>query len=277
MGRVVAPKLLERTLLVLANFTAEDPEWTVTSIGRVCKLSNATVQRILATLQTYGYVVRDVTTKRFRLGPAARALGRACHVMPVWHSAGIPTLKLLAEQTGETAILTLPTEDRLRATCIESVASSQALRLVVPPGRSFPLHAGAQQKVILAFMSDEDQQRIVEGPLEKLSQSTIVESEKLWQELRVIRGRGWARSRDETNLGTWGLAMALLDRHGDAVASLGIAGPQVRFQRKAMTERTELLASAAADLAEKLDLLPSRLARPRRRPKVGSCDGLVGA
>lgn len=253
-----APQLLERTFMLLANFSPEHPEWTTTEISRACDLPVPTCHRILAALQEHGYVVRDVTTKRFRLGPTARALGRSSQVAPDLRSASLPILQALASQTGETVVLTVPSEDRLYATCIERVESSQPLRLSVAPGRSLPLHAGAQQKAILAFLPEEDQERILEGPLEKLCKSTVVHPDKLRQELKSVRQRGWARSYEETNLGTWGIAIALLSGQGHAVASLGVAGPQVRLQRNLMVEWMELLSSGVTELAEKLDLIPSR-------------------
>lgn len=250
--------------MLLANFTPERPEWTTTEISRACDLPVPTCHRILAALQAHGYVVRDVTTKRFRLGPTARALGHSSQVAPDLRSASLPVLQAIASQTAETVVLTVPSEDRLYATCIERVESSQPLRLSVSPGRSLPLHAGAQQKAILAFLPEEDQERILEGPLEKLCTSTIVDPDKVRQELKAVRQRGWARSFEETNLGTWGLAMTLLDGHGHAVASLGVAGPQVRLQRNLMVEWVELLSAGVTELAEKLDLLPSR-PRPHAR------------
>lgn len=248
--------------MLLANFTPEHPEWTTTEISRACDLPVPTCHRILAALQAHGYVVRDLTTKRFRLGPTARALGRSSLMAPDLRSASIPVLQAIAAQTNETVVLTVPSEDRLYATCIERVESSQPLRLSVSPGRSLPLHAGAQQKAILAFLPDEDRERILEGPLERLCKSTIVDPEKLRQELKGIRQRGWARSFEETNLGTWGLAMTVLDGQGHAVASFGVAGPQVRLQRNLMVEWVELLSMGVTELAEKLDLVPSRPRSP---------------
>jgi IclR family acetate operon transcriptional repressor len=248
--------------MLLANFTPEHPEWTTTEISRACDLPVPTCHRILAALQTHGYVVRDVTTKRFRLGPTARALGRSSQVSPDLRSASLPIMQSIASQTGETVVLTVPSEDRVNATCIERVESSQPLRLSVAPGRSVPLHAGAQQKAILAFLPDEDQEGILKAPLEKLCKSTITDPEKLRAELKGIRQRGWARSFEETNLGTWGLAMTLLDGHGHAAASIGVAGPQVRLNRNLMVEWVELLGSGITELADKLDLLPSRPRSP---------------
>jgi len=249
-----SPQLLERTFALLALFTTERPEWTTTEISRACELPVPTSHRILVALQRHGYLVRDGLTKRFRLGPAALALGRSSQTAMDLRTASIPFLQSISVQTGETALLTVPSEDRQYSTCIERVESAHPLRLSVTPGRGVPLHAGAQQKALLAFLPQQDVERVLAGPLEKLCKATITEPQRLREELKSIREKGWAKSFEETNLGVWGLAMTLLDRQHQVVASLGIAGPQVRLQRGLLTKWLELLSTDLRELAEKLEL-----------------------
>lgn len=248
------PQLLERTFAVLALFTSERREWTTTQIGRECQLPVPTTYRILAALERHGFVVRDRVTKRFRLGPAALALGRVAEASTDLRTVSIPVLQQLSAQTGETTLLVVPTEDRLSTVCLERVESPQSLRLSVQPGRLLPFHAGAQQKAILAYMPAEEQARILAGPLEKFCKATIDDPEQLRQELASIRSKGWARSFEETNLGVWGVAMALLDDQGHSVASIGIAGPRARLDRSSLSNWIKLLHVGVEELADQMRL-----------------------
>jgi DNA-binding IclR family transcriptional regulator len=249
-----SPQLLERTFAVLALFTSERQEWTTTQIGRECELPVPTTYRILAALERHGFVVRDEITKRFRLGPAALALGRNARAATDLRTVSLPVLQRLSNQTGETTLLVVPSENRLRGFCLERVESPQSLRLSVEPGRHLPLHAGAQQKAVLAFMPAAEVERIVTSPLERLCKSTIDRPDKLREELQSIRRKGWARSFEETNLGVWGIAMTLLDEHGFSVASVGIAGPRARLERSTLPKWLKLLHTGVEEIAAQMSL-----------------------
>jgi DNA-binding IclR family transcriptional regulator len=258
-----SPQLLERTFAVLALFTSERREWTTTQIGRECQLPVPTTYRILAALERHGFVVRDEITKRFRLGPAALALGRNAEASTDLRTVSMPVLQRLSTETGETTLLVVPSDDRLSTVCLERVESPQSLRLSVQPGRLLPFHAGAQQKAILAYLPADDQERVVVGPLEKFCKATIDDPEQLRQELRSIRAKGWARSFEETNLGVWGVAMALLDDQGHAVASVGIAGPRARLERSSLNNWLKLLHVGVEEIADQMRLRCSCTATSR--------------
>jgi DNA-binding IclR family transcriptional regulator len=249
-----SPQLLERTFAVLALFTTERREWTTTQIGRECQLPVPTTYRILAALERHGFVVRDEITKRFRLGPAALALGRNAEASTDLRTVSMPVLQRLSAETGETTLLVVPSDDRRSTVCLERVESPQSLRLSVQPGRLLPFHAGAQQKAILAYLPADEQERIVTGPLEKFCKATIDNADDLRAELESIRAKGWARSFEETNLGVWGIAMALLDDHGHAVASVGIAGPRARLERSSLGTWLKLLHVGVEEIAEQMRL-----------------------
>jgi DNA-binding IclR family transcriptional regulator len=274
-----SPQLLERTFAVLALFTSERQEWTTTQIGRECDLPVPTTYRILAALERHRFVVRDEITKRFRLGPAALALGRNAKASTDLRTVSMPVLQRLCAETGETTLLVVPSENRMRAICLERVESPQSLRLSVEPGRHLPLHAGAQQKALLAFLPPAEAERVLSGPLEKLCKSTIDDPDQLRKELETIRRKGWARSFEETNLGVWGVAMTLLDERGYAVASVGIAGPRARLERTSLPKWLKLLHTGVEEIAAQMSLQCSCQRGAGRRgdwPDGATTDGGTG-
>lgn len=260
---VYSPQLLQRTFHVLSLFTAEQQEWTVTEIGRACNLAVPTAYRILTALHRNGYLVRDESTKRFRLGPTVLRLGRTAALSTDLRALARPLLAQLAERTGETAVLTVAGDDHRSAICLELVDGREPLPLSVRPGCRLPLHAGAAQKILLAHQRREEREDYLALPLEPLCQGTVVDPEALVKELDVIRERGWATSFEETDCGVWGISVALIDETGRAAASLGVAGPRARMPRN-LNPWLTLLAKQAACLAEPLGFSPSlHLPHPR--------------
>ena len=247
-------QVLERAFTVLDLFTAERPEWTTTEVARATLLPPATAHRLLAFLRERGYVARDERTKGFRLGSAALDMGERARVVLDLRRVALPVLRRVARETDETALLTVLNDGRDHSLCLERVESSQPLRLSVEPARQLPLHAGASQKALLAFMRDDEIERVLDRPLERLCRATLTDPEAVRAELGEVRDRGWAISFEETNVGVWGVAMPILDGEGGPVAALGVAGPSARLERNELRDHVEQLRTSAAELAATLGL-----------------------
>ena len=253
-ARGASPQLLERTFAVLSLFAADHPEWTTTELSSVSGLPVPTAHRIVVALQRHNFLVRDTSTKRFRLGPAAIALGRAALSSADLSTVAGKLIPKLTAETEETSLLTVLADNNQSAVCLLRFESPHPLRLSVQPGRHLPLHAGASQKVLLAYLPESERERVATGPLDKLCDLTIDNGEDLRAEIERIRSRGWAYSFEETNAGVWGVAVALLDASDHSVGAVGTAGPQVRATLKSVEHCVRATAATAAEMATALGL-----------------------
>jgi DNA-binding IclR family transcriptional regulator len=251
-GERPAFQVLDRTFAILDLFDEERPEWTATEIARTLELPVPTTHRILMALKQRGYVSQHEETKRFRLGVGALHLGDRAHASVDLRSLSRPVLKRLSRETGETALLTVVAPGGSRGVCLERVETAQPLRLSVQPGRRVPLHAGASQKALLAFLPEDALERVVSQPLERLCERTIVDASDLRAELARIRKSGWARSAEETNLGVSGIAIPVLSERGGVVCAIGIAGPSARLDDARIGSEFRQVASAAEEIATTL-------------------------
>ena len=238
-------QVLERTFSILEVFTEARPEWSTTDVARSLGLPVPTVHRILAALKRLGYVSQHEDTRRFRLGAAALSLGERARAVADLRPVALGPLRRLSDAAGETALLTVLTPERDRGVCLERVETPQPLRLSVQPGRQLPLHAGASQKALLAFMPEEEIERLIAAPLDRFCQSTITDPRALRRELKAIRARGWASSYEETNVGVWGIAVPVLSE-SDVVCAVGIAGPSPRLSVERVRRDVGLVHEAAA-------------------------------
>jgi DNA-binding IclR family transcriptional regulator len=247
-------QVLKRTFSILDLFDEERPEWSTTEVARALGLPIPTAHRILIALKRHGYVTQHEDTKRFRLGLAALQLGDRARAVVDLRSVALPSLRRLTQDTGETSLLTVLSPNRDRGMCLERVETSHPLRLSIQPGRQAPLHAGASQKVLLAFMRDDEVDRVIAGGLEHLCHATITDPRLLREELDVVRSRGWAGSYEETNVGVWGVAVPLLDPRDDVVCAVGIAGPSARLTSARVRADIERVHAAAAQIGRALGL-----------------------
>jgi len=245
--------VLERTFAILEAFTDFRPEWATSDLARYLELPIPTVHRLLAALTRLGYVTKDAQTRRFRLGGAAMQLGARARAVSDLSAIAMRPLRRLSEVSDETAVLTVLSHERDRSVCLERVETSQPLRLSVQPGRELPLHAGASQKALLAFMPDREIDRLLDRPLERLCIATITEPGLLRRDLELIRERGWASSHEETNIGVWGIAVPVISEN-DVVCAVGIAGPSTRLSDEVLRRDVPTVQRAAVAIARSLGL-----------------------
>ena len=246
-------QVLERTFGILEVFTESQPEWSTTGIARELDLPVPTVHRILAALKRLGYVSQHEETRRFRLGLAAVSLGERARGQGDLRPVAVGPLRQLSDATGETALLTVLNPARDRSVCLERVETSRPLRLSVQPGRQLPLHAGASQKALLAFMPAGEIDRLTAQPLKRLCTATITSRSALRGELTAIRARGWSSSYEETDIGVWGVAVPVLSAD-DVVCAVGIAGPSPRLTAERVRRDVQLIHEAATVISLALGL-----------------------
>jgi len=239
---------VERAMDVLLLFGRSGrPDLGVTEIALELDLTKAAVHRILTALRSRRLISADPTTRRYALGPAAVALGRAYLARTDMRLLAGPELRRLADECGETATLSIRRGDtRLY---VDQVVPAQELRIEVVLGTPYPLHSGASSKVMLAYMRDSEiDDHLRHHRLEAVTQRTIVDPVKLRKELQSIRKRGYATSVGERQDGAVAVAAPVLDHDGVMIASVSVAGPQTRFRAR-LTECAPLVVAAAERLS----------------------------
>jgi DNA-binding IclR family transcriptional regulator len=231
------------------------PDLGVTEIATALGLTKAAVHRILTALRSRDLITLDVGTRRYALGHAAVALGRAYLARTDVRAMAAPELKGLSDQLGETATLSLRRGDtRLY---VDQVVPDQELRMEVTLGIPFPLHAGASSKAFLAFLQpDELDEYLARHRLISMTEQTITDKAKLRREVGAIRKRGYATSQGERQPGSASLAAPIFDRDGHVVAVLSVTGPAYRFPMDE-EEAADLLTGAATRISAQLGYQPS--------------------
>jgi DNA-binding IclR family transcriptional regulator len=67
-------RALARGLSILCLFDVDNREWTIDEMAERTGLLRMTAYRMVRTLESMAFLVRDSTTNRYRLGPAALAM-----------------------------------------------------------------------------------------------------------------------------------------------------------------------------------------------------------
>jgi DNA-binding IclR family transcriptional regulator len=237
---------VKRALDVLLLFTTSGSAYLgVSQIAGQLRISKAVVYRMLATLRAAGLVEFDDATRRYSLGPTTLALSDAylAHI-DIRDLARAP-MRRLSDLTNETATLSILTG--WSRVYIGQEAPAREVKMTVPLGHPFPLHAGSSSKAFLAFLSEADREKYLAAEeLPALTEQTVTSQETLRRELAAIRGRGYAVSFGERQQGAGSVAAPVFNRQGEAVAVMSVCGPAERFRESAEQVATLLLTETSA-------------------------------
>jgi len=234
----------------LSLFKKQTPHLDADGISRAIHIPKSSVYRYLNTFIQESILEYDPATKQYALGLKILELGATAYHELELRKVAIPFMKELAKKTRETVYLA--TLDRERAICIERIESDLPIRLSINRGESFPLHASATARVLMAHLSNEEQDRIVKKGLKKFTDYTITDPLKLRKNLNEIRKRGYAFSDQELDIGAKAVSAPIFNFFGRAVAGLSVAGPIHRFAGGKAEEYKDLVVHYSKKISSRL-------------------------
>jgi DNA-binding IclR family transcriptional regulator len=210
-------------LLVRVVESAEPPSIGELSAGS--GLPKSTTSRLVGALERNGLVQRLGERGRLRPGPVLLRYASRDFSQTLVELAH-PSLRRLADASGETINLALPGPDGVEHLSQEDTAHFVGVTDWV--GRRVPFELAANGKCFLAFGGREV------------------------KDAEVIRARGYATSIDELEIGLTAIAAPVLAPSGRPIAALSISGPTTRLTRERIEELAPLLTSEAAALSRRL-------------------------
>jgi DNA-binding IclR family transcriptional regulator len=219
-------------------------------IASETKLNKSKVIRLCGTLEAKGYLVHDLETKNYRIGPRLLVLGRTYERGNPLISLARAILREVVHSTGESA--TLYVIEGIERLVLAREKGSYNLRHSVTEGQRFPIYTGASGKVLLAYGPENLRQKVLKkSVLRPLTKNTIVNPVSLRQEFEIIRKQGFGVSVGERSIGGEGLAAPVFDHTSQIRAALGIAGPVQRIDEN-LEKYIQTLRSAAQKLSAAL-------------------------
>ncbi|WP_068249378.1 IclR family transcriptional regulator [Janibacter corallicola] len=220
-GRDVGGLRSVGTALDVLECFATDSALGVSDIARRVGVAKSTAHRVLTTLASRGFIEQDEETGLYSLGLHLYELGTLSLARNQLRHAALPTLRMMAHQTGLT--VNLGVADGADVVFIERIEAQDSVRFLGHSGRRLPAHTTSSGKAIAAFDEQLDQERRIAG-FPPRARETIRREEDWDAELRWVRSNGHARTRDASYDGSASVAVPI--RHQGAVlGSVSFFGP----------------------------------------------------
>ena len=241
---------LDRALALLELIAQEDG-LTLTELAQRAGVPPSTAHRILTTLQTHNYVMHDEERGLWLIGVRAFEVGTSFLRNRKLAATGRTIMRALQQTSGESVNLGI--EDDGAIIFISQMECHHALRAFHRPGSRGACHASGIGKALLSTFTDEEVKHILHKKgLEKFTENTLVEPDKLFAELAVTRVRGWAVDDEERTAGMRCIAAPIYNEHGEAFAGLSISGPTVRISDERVGELGPMIRRAAEEITNSI-------------------------
>ncbi len=252
MTKIIKLKTVQNALILLECFLIKE-QWGVRELAKKLELNPAVAHKILITFEEFGYVYKVPENNKYELGMKAWEFGLVVQEKLKLKTVVQPILDGLAQETKETIFLTKL--DKKEALTIGMAEGPQSIKFSVKVGTRSPLHAGATSKVIMAYLSYEEQKELIAKGLKAFTPNTITDPDKLLSALSSIYETGWSYSVGEFDYETVGLAFPIFDARSKIMGSLSVAAPKYRFDYEVAMKYFSTMKNSAQKIQDKINRL----------------------
>ncbi|MDO5618123.1 IclR family transcriptional regulator [Kocuria sp.] len=225
---------------------------TAGEVAQESGLPFSTAYRLLNTLVEAEYVELDAVTKRYHLGLRVFELGQRVASARGYDAVALAVLRTVTERTGESALLAVLDGDHFLT--VHTVDGPQ-YRTTTDPGDRGPLHTSALGRALLAFAPQAQREKLLNSlDLTPRTPGSLVDRERLREEVAQARTRGWASQWEEHDVGMGAVAVPVVTAGGCLLGAVALAAPMFRCERADLEGQVPVLKEAAARLAAQLPL-----------------------
>lgn len=236
---------------VLEEFKGGADELGVTELSKKLKLHKNNVFRILATLESRGYIEQNKATENYRLGIKCLELGQTYIKQMGLLKLAKSILEDLANTCGETSYISILRNNDV--VYLDSVETKATVRVVSRVGLHLPVHATAAGKSLIMYESEDELRKRIRQDLKKLTSNTLDTFDDLLKELKESSRRGFTTDIEEFEVGVCCVGAPVRDYTGRIVGAISISGPASRMTRETIEKQiSKHVVDKSAELSMRL-------------------------
>ncbi|MFS0646333.1 IclR family transcriptional regulator [Siminovitchia sp. 179-K 8D1 HS] len=218
---------------------------SISELSRECDLPVSSMHRMLKAMIKHGLVQQDEESKRYGLGNIWLEYGLQMYDRMDYISKIRPELENLMKKVEESVYLSEPIGHE--ALVIERIdCETNPIRVYDQLGSRIPMHIGAANKVMLAFMPDHQSESIIHALLPEKERKGFSE------ELKKIKQRGYSVSHGERTEGTSSVAAPILNHFGEVHGAVSIGFVSFHLSEERLDFLIKNVVAAGHEISKKL-------------------------
>lgn len=254
MSMAEGSQVVERVAGLLKLITEETDGASTRSLVERSGLTRPTVHRLLSSLAAEGLVDRAADGRHWVLGPEMFLMGLIAQERYAVEDAARPSLQRLADETGESAFLSV--RRGTEVVCLLREEGSFPVRsFVLHVGARFPLGVGTAGLAIAAFLPPDELQRALDDTRERRAGfGPQHDDAHVLDLLERTRQVGCSLNPGRILEGSWGMGAAVFDAKDQPTWALSITGIESRFRDDRRPALGRLLLEEAHRLTQRMRL-----------------------
>jgi IclR family KDG regulon transcriptional repressor len=237
---------VSHALDLLEQFHDEVDELGVTELSKRLKLHKNNVFRLLATLESRGYIDQNKATENYRLGLKTLELGQTFVKQMGLLRQSRPVLEWLVRQCNETSYIAILKDFDI--IYLDAVETDLTVRVVTRVGSRLPAYCSAAGKAQLAYLGEEELESYFAGKeIRRFTQNTVTDVDELKRELKKVTELGYSIDNEELDTGVRCVGAPVRDYTRRIVGAVSISGPSMRLSLERIEKELVPLAKEAAE------------------------------
>lgn len=229
-------------------------EMAVTEISTALQMLPSKVSRMLRTLESKQFFEKNSHTGKYRLGIRFFELGILYALHLPLRRIIRPHIEQMAKELNVTASWGILAGDK--AIVVDRVQNLNIDLVSHRMGLNLPIYATSVGKVLLAYLSEEEQDRILQSiDLIKLTSATIVDRKLLKEELELIKERGYSTDQGETHKDLNCICAPLKDSSGEVIAAVSLMDEKPRMSAEELFQFADYLKEKTLFISRQLGYL----------------------
>ena len=221
-------QVIDRMVALLDSLAANDGTATLKYLSADTGLHTSTAFRILAALQTHGFVERDAQGA-YCFGHAIRRYASRTRMDLDFREQALPIMNQLRDDIGETVNLTVREGDEV--IYIERALPNRIMRVEQVIGSRAPLHVTAVGKLMLAENGAQAcRDYAARSGLTPYTPNTITDINQLIRETGAAMVQGYARDNEEAEPGVACIGVLVRGADDIVLGGLSVSAPRERHQ-----------------------------------------------
>lgn len=226
-----------------------DNELSIGDIVNKLNLTRSNVNKLLATLESFGYVEYNRYTGNFRLGVKTFQISQAYINKLNIIEISVQVLQQLKTDTDESAYISVLRDGNV--VYLNVIETDQAVRVLPRIGNVGPAYATATGKAQLAFYNEMEVEKMYKDKMKKITINTIDEMKELRKELAIVKRQGFAVDNEEYELGVRCVGAPIKDFMGNIIAGISVSAPS---ERMSIERVNDVIAPIVLEAAKNLSI-----------------------
>ena len=243
---------VSHALDLLEQFYGDVDELGVTELSKRLKLHKNNVFRLLATLESRGYIEQNRVTENYRLGLKTLELGQTFIRQMGLLRQSKPVLESLVKECNETTYVAILRDFNI--IYLDVVETNLTVRVVPRVGSWLPAYCTAAGKAQIAQMTPEELDEYLRAKeLKPYTPNTITDRATFKKELKKVAKQGYAIDDEELDAGVRCVSAPIRDYTRRIIGAVSLSGPSMRFTQERMEkELIPMTLRAAEEISTKL-------------------------